>query len=572
MIDNKKYEYVSKYITEELKKNQPFFSKSNYENFKSRILKIKERIEESRKEGRLLKIGIVGEVKAGKSSFLNALLFDGEDILPKASTPMTAALTKIVYSEDNEAKIVYYSQKDWESIEEYSKEYDKVVEKEYEKYKDEIEEFNLKQKNNIEFIPKEKKSKEEYKKEYKNEFEKEMPEKYKACKELTELARNKKDKGIMEKLGKTEIVKSENLKKELEKYIGADGDYTSIVKYVELKMNQEVLKEFEIIDTPGMNDPIISRGEKTKDFLGNCDVVFLLSYCGQFLTQEDISFMSETLPCEGVKEVIIIGSKFDSGVLDCNRTQNLKDAILISKNTYDKQASDNIDKSILSSPNSEILEKIKKSLPPVYTSALLFGCAVKIKKNEKYLKDEKHIMSRFDKQFKGMDLNDYKILLDLSGFIPINKKLKTIRENKNKIINEKNKKIESIEKSHLLSLLEDINIEANLNKSDLRKYDKNDLETQLENITNTLNSTRINIKNIFELTSVDALKVLKNIEINLQKESTNTKYTYIDVKSKQDTKSCVINVGFLGLKKDHYEKMEISDEANISNAKNNLRK
>ena len=121
-------------------------------------------------------------------------------------------------------------------------------------------------------------------------------------------------------------------------------------------------------------------------------------------------------------------------------------------------------------------------------------------------------------------------------------------------------------------MLEDINIEANLNKSDLRKYDKNDLETQLENITNTLNSTRINIKNIFELTSVDALKVLKNIEINLQKESTNTKYTYIDLKSKQDTKSCVINVGFLGLKKDHYEKMEISYEANISNAKNNLRK
>lgn len=44
---------------------------------------------------RTLKIGIVGGVKAGKSSFLNALLFRGRDILPKAATPMTAALTKI---------------------------------------------------------------------------------------------------------------------------------------------------------------------------------------------------------------------------------------------------------------------------------------------------------------------------------------------------------------------------------------------------------------------------------------------------------------------------------------------
>ena len=34
-------------------------------------------------EGRLLKIGIVGRVKSGKSSLLNALLFDGQSILPR---------------------------------------------------------------------------------------------------------------------------------------------------------------------------------------------------------------------------------------------------------------------------------------------------------------------------------------------------------------------------------------------------------------------------------------------------------------------------------------------------------
>ena len=44
-------------------------------------------------EGDTLQIGIVGQVKAGKSSFLNALFFDGENILPRASTPTTAGLT-----------------------------------------------------------------------------------------------------------------------------------------------------------------------------------------------------------------------------------------------------------------------------------------------------------------------------------------------------------------------------------------------------------------------------------------------------------------------------------------------
>ena len=48
-----------------------------------------------------LQIGIVGQVKAGKSTFLNSLFFNGENVLPKASTPMTAGLTVIEYSPKN---------------------------------------------------------------------------------------------------------------------------------------------------------------------------------------------------------------------------------------------------------------------------------------------------------------------------------------------------------------------------------------------------------------------------------------------------------------------------------------
>ena len=128
-MENKKYENVSKEIITGLEKNKKLYSDSYYIDFSSRIKKMKEKIEESKKEGRLLKIGIVGEVKAGKSSFLNALIFDGEDILPKASTPMTAALTRIIYSERSEAKIVFYKKNDWETIETMASQYDKFVKK-----------------------------------------------------------------------------------------------------------------------------------------------------------------------------------------------------------------------------------------------------------------------------------------------------------------------------------------------------------------------------------------------------------------------------------------------------------
>lgn len=61
------------------------------------------------RENRKLNIGVVGQVKAGKSSFLNTLLFDGQEILPKASTPKTATLTKMEYAEKNIMQIEYYS-------------------------------------------------------------------------------------------------------------------------------------------------------------------------------------------------------------------------------------------------------------------------------------------------------------------------------------------------------------------------------------------------------------------------------------------------------------------------------
>ena len=50
-------------------------------------------------QGRVLQVGIIGRVKAGKSSLLNALFFGGASVLPHAATPMTAALTTLTYGE-----------------------------------------------------------------------------------------------------------------------------------------------------------------------------------------------------------------------------------------------------------------------------------------------------------------------------------------------------------------------------------------------------------------------------------------------------------------------------------------
>lgn len=75
-------------------------------------------------EGSRLRVGIIGRVKAGKSSLLNALLFDGKDILPKAATPMTASLTVLGYAETPHAEVEFFEQKDIENMRQRAQDYD----------------------------------------------------------------------------------------------------------------------------------------------------------------------------------------------------------------------------------------------------------------------------------------------------------------------------------------------------------------------------------------------------------------------------------------------------------------
>ena len=96
-------------------------------------------------ENRVLKIGIVGRVNAGKSSLLNALVFDGKDILPKAATPMTAALTKLEYGEKMGASVDFYTQSDIDSLkkdfDKYKQEFEKLKKQKFEELK------NIQQRN-----------------------------------------------------------------------------------------------------------------------------------------------------------------------------------------------------------------------------------------------------------------------------------------------------------------------------------------------------------------------------------------------------------------------------------------
>lgn len=240
----------------------------------SNILRLKDAfkndIQRFEHDQQTLNIAIMGQVKAGKSSFLNALLFDGKPVLPTAATPKTANLTRISYGKIPALEIEYYSKEEWNEIEKLAQ-------------------------------------------------EKDESEAVKVAKELVEMvstAQINVQEVLEQQTKRIESSFIDDLVNTLNQYTGNNGQYTALVKMTRLYLPNDELKGFDIIDTPGMNDPVISRTQKTKEEMARCDVVFFLSRASQFLDQSDIHLLTDQLPQGGVERLYLIAGQYDSAILD----------------------------------------------------------------------------------------------------------------------------------------------------------------------------------------------------------------------------------------------------------------
>ncbi|MEI0749000.1 dynamin family protein [Brachyspira pulli] len=265
--------------------------------------KLQNDIKEISDTERLMKIGIVGRVKAGKSSLLNAIVFDGKNVLPKAATPMTAALTELSYGDKYEAEVEFFTQEDINNIAKEAIEYDDKLKREL---LIAIEDAKMKPK-------------------YKKATDKEIEEivKPRVIRALadTNLAASKDQyerimrSGLDAKGLNNQVINFESLdtlQKELVDFVGSNGKYMPFTKSVKIKFPLESLKDVNIVDTPGVNDPVVSREQRTKDELGKCDVIFIVSPAGQFLSSEDLELMDRITQKNGVRELFVVASKADT--------------------------------------------------------------------------------------------------------------------------------------------------------------------------------------------------------------------------------------------------------------------
>ncbi len=268
----KKSALVEKTLQEQglQEKAGPFIS----DNSVIKTEELEKTLKEMQAEDRDFKVGIIGRVKAGKSSLLNALIFEGVEVLPKAATPMTASLTILKYANTLSAEVEFYSPKDILELknehERYVREFNRIVGEEVKKQK-EKQSLSNRSKEGFKKIGNmlgRNKSTEEASKERvlsdeeisekarkiaKNELEKDTKlvssyDQYEKMKKSGLLNTEKLDPRI-------QANSLEELNQKLLQFVGADGKYMPYTKAVRISLNNPNLKDLEVIDTPGVNDP-----------------------------------------------------------------------------------------------------------------------------------------------------------------------------------------------------------------------------------------------------------------------------------------------------------------------------
>ena len=556
-----------KEITALLEGSREFITGDYINDFRRDTHLIEHDVQDILNTDRNMKVGIIGGIKAGKSTFLNALIFDGESVLPQAATPMTAALTRMVYSEKkNYAKIHFYTKDGWAGIKRLAEEFDEkldhlVAEKLREKQKalERMQKFKNMQSSSsqshaIEVTPAEK-----------ERLKKKLPESLRSSRQLVDMAlKNRLD--AEKYLGtEGEIDLGTDIHQGLADYVGAKGRFTPIVSYIELGLDNSLLKGMEVIDTPGLDDPVIARSKVTKNYLAHCDVVFVLSRGSAFLTGEDKKLIDSVLPAEGVKVKKLIASQFDNVALDYNPNQSGKKTVQEVWNDFGK-------KTIKTARIWWQARKEKEEMNPMLVSSLFYSAARKMEKKQTLSEEEEHVLTQFETNFIGFTRTP-EMLYELSQIHTIrNNVWEEIRKKKEEILEQKSKDFVADKKAGCLEKLREIRSQVENNLSHLQNVDKEGLRQKEKQIRRVLEKSRNKIRDIFGNCAYESKRKVMDLQSEIRK--TVDRYQYIQSKDivKTVTRSRKESKWFFWEKTVYYNVDVHHDQANVADAENNIEK
>ena len=212
-----------------------------------------------------LQIAIVGTIKAGKSTFINALF--EENIASTDVTPETASLTKFKYSSQNKLLVKFCSREEWKELWES------------------VEEAERRTKTNI----------------FRKEFEKS------GAKSIENDYLGKSDETI-------ELSNIEDLKKKVKEYTSKNSKIHYFVKELTVYLNNDNMpKDVTIVDTPGLDDVVDYRSKITRDYIKRANAVIVCVDATNLRKDEHLTI---TKVFENVGDdmykVMILGTQIDN--------------------------------------------------------------------------------------------------------------------------------------------------------------------------------------------------------------------------------------------------------------------
>ncbi|MDU9760482.1 dynamin family protein [Helicobacter pylori] len=519
---------------------RPFIS----ENAVIKTEELEKTLKELQDTNRDLKVGIIGRVKAGKSSLLNALIFEGVEVLSKAATPMTASLTILKYANTLSAEVEFYSPKDIEELknehERYVREFNRIVDEEVKKQKEKqslanrakegLKSFGkaFNRNKSTEATPKERVlSDKEINKRAERIAKDKLKDDTKLVSSYDQYEKMKKSGSLNTKNLDPCIQANslEELNQKLLQFVGADGKFMPCTKAVQISLNNPNLKDLEVIDTPGINDPIASREERTKALLKDCDVVFIISPSGQFLTDSDMDLFDRVSNKEGLQEIYFVASQADSAVLSMSEVekshQHLPTAFENAQKALSSQLNSIMGALIENYPNQrEIFEKAIKN-GVILASGVCFSMYKDFnnqaswernQKTEEYHNTLRNLKDFYPDAFSSDDKSEESLLF-LSNMSAIKDRLKKAAKEKEKIISQKLQSYAESQANNLHSLIAQLLQDLEDEKKRIKNADMGVIKKQIEAYEKLSGNIKTGFRDAYE---EFILHFINNIRVGLE--------------------------------------------------------
>lgn len=467
-------------------------------------------------QGRVLRIGIIGRVKAGKSSMLNALLFNGNDILPKAATPMTAALTIMEYSENVSAEVDFFTQQD---IDEIKVKYDlfqkaldsKVKEKELENAE------RIKKKKGVNSLSAE--EQQECRNKAKSQAEREMKDdpSFASYDQYCRIKESGKSLSDLEQYRTISAGSVEELMNgELNQFVGSSGAFMPFTKSVTLHIPEKGLQGLQIIDTPGINDPVTSRGERTEQLLQDCDVVLIVSPSGQFLSSEDTDLMHRVTTKEGTQQAYLIASQVDNQLFG-SESQGLSDPIHVLERISDnltKHARNVLAKQVQEYPSMKVAaEKLSKN-NVICSSSVAFSLQQRFDEQHTWDANLQHVWRNLNQKFPDVFSHEElakNALNQLANIHQIHQIVSEVTANKEQILAQRRIDFENGKRTALQGYLKAWADRINEQIHQIQHADVDELRKQEAELKNQQATIDANVGGVYD-------DLISDIKLNLSKQ------------------------------------------------------